>query len=139
LDDVLLERQSLLQEAASSTLKVKRLEKDEKKREKLKQLLRERESVIGWINILHTYCSIYFLGLCLWGVVAYHCPHFSCPKGMTNALCWTHLGLGGPKLLLAEKTASSQQKTIVYGVKHGKKLAKREKEMSKSCKRDPIG
>jgi hypothetical protein len=43
LDDVLLERQSLLQEAASSTLKVKRERKSERTREKLKHLLRERK------------------------------------------------------------------------------------------------
>jgi hypothetical protein len=47
LDDVFLGRQSFLQEAASSTLKVKRERKDERKREKLKQLLRKRESVMG--------------------------------------------------------------------------------------------
>jgi hypothetical protein len=47
LDDILLGRQSLLQEAASSTLKVKRERKGERKREKLKQLLRKRESVMG--------------------------------------------------------------------------------------------
>jgi hypothetical protein len=46
LDNVFLGRQSLLQEAASSTLKVKREGKDEREREKLKQLLRERESVM---------------------------------------------------------------------------------------------
>jgi hypothetical protein len=80
LDDILLERRSLLQEAASSTQKVKREGKNERKREKLKQLLRERESVMGWTNILHTYCSIYFLVSCLHGVVAYHCPHCSCPQ-----------------------------------------------------------
>jgi hypothetical protein len=34
LDDVLLRRQSLLQEAASSTLKVKREEKGERERER---------------------------------------------------------------------------------------------------------
>jgi hypothetical protein len=38
---------------------VKREEKDEREREKLKQLLREGESVMGWTNILHTYCFIY--------------------------------------------------------------------------------
>jgi hypothetical protein len=42
--DVLLGRQSLLQEAASSTLKVKREGKSEREREKLKQILRKRES-----------------------------------------------------------------------------------------------
>jgi hypothetical protein len=46
LDDVLLGRQSLLREATSSTLKVKREGKCEREREKLKQLLRERESVM---------------------------------------------------------------------------------------------
>jgi hypothetical protein len=56
LDDILLERRSLLQEAASSTQKVKRGKKGERKREKLKQFLRERESIMGWTNILHTYC-----------------------------------------------------------------------------------
>jgi hypothetical protein len=40
LDDILLERRSLLQETASSTQKVKREGKSEKEREKLKQLLR---------------------------------------------------------------------------------------------------
>jgi hypothetical protein len=35
---------------------------------------------MGWTNILHTYCSIYFLGSCLRGAVTYHCPHCSCPK-----------------------------------------------------------
>jgi hypothetical protein len=40
----------------------------------------KRESVMGWTNILHTYCSIYFLGSCLRGAVAYHCPHCSCPN-----------------------------------------------------------
>jgi hypothetical protein len=47
LDDILLERQSLLQEAGSSTLKVKREGKGERKREKLKRLLRMRESFMG--------------------------------------------------------------------------------------------
>jgi hypothetical protein len=60
LDDILLERRSLLHEAASSTQKVKRGEKGEREREKLKQLLRERERVMGWTNILHTYFFIYF-------------------------------------------------------------------------------
>jgi hypothetical protein len=36
LDDILLERQSLPQEAASSTLKVKKREKCEREREKLR-------------------------------------------------------------------------------------------------------
>jgi hypothetical protein len=49
LDNVFLGRQSLLQEAASSTLKVKMEGKDEREREKLKQLLREREKV-SWIE-----------------------------------------------------------------------------------------
>jgi hypothetical protein len=39
-----------------------------------KTAFEERESVMGWTNIIHTYCSIYFLGLCLRGAVAYHCP-----------------------------------------------------------------
>jgi hypothetical protein len=46
LDDILLEKQSLLQEAISSTLKVKREKKDKRKREKLNQLLKEKESVM---------------------------------------------------------------------------------------------
>jgi hypothetical protein len=72
-----------MQKAASLTQKVKSGEKGERKREKLKQLLRERESVMDWTNILHTYCSIYFLILCLRGAVAYHCPHCSCPYEAT--------------------------------------------------------
>jgi hypothetical protein len=47
LDDVLLGKQYFLHEAASSTLKVNREEKDKREREKLKQLLRERENVMG--------------------------------------------------------------------------------------------
>jgi hypothetical protein len=39
--------QSPLQESASSTLKVKRERKYERDREKLKQLLKKRKSVIG--------------------------------------------------------------------------------------------
>jgi hypothetical protein len=38
--------------------------------------LRERESVMGWTNILHTYCFIYFLNLCLRGAL----PHCSFPN-----------------------------------------------------------
>jgi hypothetical protein len=79
LDDILLEGHSLPQEAASSTQKVKKEEKGESEREKLKQLLREIESAIDWTNIFYISCFIYFLGSCLHGAVVYHCPHFSCP------------------------------------------------------------
>jgi hypothetical protein len=34
---------------------------------KLKLLLREKESIMGWTNILHTPYFIYFLNLCLRG------------------------------------------------------------------------
>jgi hypothetical protein len=61
LNDVLIEIQSLLQEAASSALKIKKKRKDKRAKEKLKQFLRKRESVMSWINILHTYYLIYFL------------------------------------------------------------------------------
>jgi hypothetical protein len=47
LDGVLLGMQSPLQKSASSTLKVKRERKYERDREKLKQLLKKRKSVIG--------------------------------------------------------------------------------------------
>jgi hypothetical protein len=74
LDDILLERRPLLQETTSSTQKVKRKGKSEKEREKVKQLLRKRESIMSWTNIIDTYYSIYFLGLCLRRIVAYHYP-----------------------------------------------------------------
>jgi hypothetical protein len=50
-------------------------EKGEREREKLKQLLRERENIMDSTNILHVYCSIYFLGLNLRGGGSiYHNP-----------------------------------------------------------------
>jgi hypothetical protein len=60
LDDIFLGRQSLLQEVASSILKVKREKKCERRKEKQRQLLRERQSAMGWTNITHTHCFIYF-------------------------------------------------------------------------------
>jgi hypothetical protein len=45
-----------------------------REREKLKQLLRERESIIDYINIIYIYFSIYFLDSCLYEAVAYHYP-----------------------------------------------------------------
>jgi hypothetical protein len=35
------------------------------RRRETKAAFEERERVMGWTNILHTYCSIYFLGSCL--------------------------------------------------------------------------
>jgi hypothetical protein len=52
--------QTPLQESASSTLKVKREGKGERDREKLKQLLKERKSVIGWINSSHLLLHLLF-------------------------------------------------------------------------------
>jgi hypothetical protein len=34
----------------------------------------ERENIMNLTNILRIYCFIYFLGSCLCGTIAYHCP-----------------------------------------------------------------
>jgi hypothetical protein len=94
LDAIFLKRQSLVQEAASSTLKVKKEEKYEREREKLKQLLRKRKSAMDWTNILHNHCFIYFVGVCLRGVVVYHCPYCSCPKPASRKW-WRETVVGG--------------------------------------------
>jgi hypothetical protein len=73
-----------------------------REREKLKQLLRERENIMGWTSILHIYCSIYFLGSCLCGAVAYHCPHCSYPDRRLALFTWLRatLSVFKGKLLL---------------------------------------
>jgi hypothetical protein len=47
---------------------------------------------MGLTNILYTYCFIYFLGSCLRGAVAYHCPHCSCPQDQPTMV---EMGGGG--------------------------------------------